>query len=299
MKAVLLVLAACGGSGGAGDDDVSIDAPADAAPIACSCTYGQPHTAGAVADNAAKELSGLAASRTTTNVLWTHNDSGDGPRLFAVGNDGANLGEATLTGATATDWEDIATAPCGDHQCLYIGDHGDNDLARASVRIYEVDEPAIAEDMTPTFRAFDIAYPDGKHNAEALFVDPRDGASYVITKQPTNPSRVFHMPRTDGQVATAVAIGALAIPSGNLLVTGADLHADACGIALLVRTYSALFELRAGPAATIPELLAAPLRQVPVAAEAQGEAIAWRVDGTGYVTVSEGNSAVLAETSCQ
>jgi hypothetical protein len=203
-----VVLVACGGGGNTGDvdDDPPIDAAPDAPPATCACSYGAPRAAGTIATAGAVELSGLATSRTTAGVVWTHNDSGDGPRLFAVAGDGASLGIATLTGASATDWEDLATAPCGDHQCLYVGDHGDNDLERDEIRIYEVDEPAIAAAMTPTFREFEIRYPDGEHNAEALFVDPRDGASYVITKQDTNPSRVFRLPRTAGVTATAVEV---------------------------------------------------------------------------------------------
>ncbi|HJW60574.1 MAG TPA: hypothetical protein VJ931_13170, partial [Actinomycetota bacterium] len=41
------------------------------------------------------ESSGLALSRRHRAVLWTHNDSGGGPALYAVGADGRTL--ATLT----------------------------------------------------------------------------------------------------------------------------------------------------------------------------------------------------------
>lgn len=95
---------------------------------------------GTVTAIGATELSGLAWSRANTDLLWTHNDSGDGPRVFAISASGAARGELSIQGATATDWEDIAIGPCGAASCLYIADIGDNALARGMVRIYEVDE---------------------------------------------------------------------------------------------------------------------------------------------------------------
>lgn len=300
--AIVLLLVACG------DDGATLDAGAPAsdaealadAPACVACTYGTPMPAGAIATGGANELSGLAVSRTDPDLVWAHNDSGDGPRLFGVTRAGASRGILTLPGAPATDWEDLATGPCGVPWCLYVADIGDNNLARASIRIYEVDEPAqIAGAVDATFRTFEVAYPDGAHNAEALFVDPRDGAAYVITKQATSPSRVFHMPRIPGVVSTATEIGSLTIPTGSLLVTAADLHADACGVRLLVRTYTNLFELRGGPDLAIAELLATAPAVVPVAIEPQGEAVAYLPDGRAYLTVSEANAPMLSRISCR
>lgn len=297
---VLLVIAGCGDDASTPGDAALGDAVDIDAPPACACTYGAGASAGTITVAGAGELSGLAASRTLADTVWTHNDSGDTARLFAITTTGASKGIGTLPAATATDWEDIAIAPCGAASCIYVADIGDNAMARASVRIYEVDEPAqIQGAVNLTFRAFDIAYPDGPHNSEALFVDPRDGASYIITKQASNPSQVFRMPRTAGVTATAVSVGSITIPgSGILLVTAADLHADACGVRLLVRTYDKLFELRAPPAATIAELVATAPQMVPVASEAQGEAVTYLPDGRGYLTVSEGTNPALQKVVC-
>lgn len=297
-----MLLAACGSPSGQ-PDAAPTDVPdeVDAAP-GCACTYGAPIAAGPVTTAGATELSGLAASRRLADTLWTHNDSGDTARLFAITRTGASLGVGTLVGATATDWEDIAIAPCGATQCLYVGDIGDNNLARAMIRIYEVDEPtmAIAGPVNLTYRAFDVAYPDGPHNAESLFVDPRDGKSYLITKQASSPSTVFELPRTMGATGTAIAAGSLMIPSpGNLLVTAADLQVDGCGVRLLVRTYDRLFEVRGEPTDTIAQLLARPAVAVPVAIEAQGEAVAYLPDGRAYLTVSEGAAPQLTRVSCR
>ncbi len=270
----------------------------------CACTFGAPTTVGIVANTEATELSGLATSRALAGTVWTHNDSGDTARLFAMGTDGASQGVLTITGGMATDWEDLAIGPCGaDRWCLYAADIGDNDLVRTRIRVYEIDEPtAISGTQAATARTFDVSYPDGAHDAEALFVDPRNGDTYVITKQtPPNagtPSKVFLLPKS-AMVATAEEVGTLTIPTGNLLVTGADLYADDCGVRLLVRTYTNVFQLSGSPDSTIAGLLSATPTIVPVAPELQGEAVAWLPDGRGYLTVPEGSSAAISRVACE
>ena len=53
-----------------------------------------------------RESSGLAISRTQPGVLWSHNDSGDGPNLYALDISGKLLGVFRVNGAMARDWED-------------------------------------------------------------------------------------------------------------------------------------------------------------------------------------------------
>jgi hypothetical protein len=302
LLAILGLLAGCESSSGAQDAAVDVGTDAGIDAQSCACTYGQAAVAGTINAPGAAELSGLASSHAVPGLVWTHNDSGDGARLFAVTTTGIARGVGTLAGATATDWEDIAWGPCGGSgsaSCLFVADIGDNAVARTSVQIYEIDEPSqINGPVNLTYRAFDIAYPDGPHNAESLFVDPRDGATYIITKQATNPSTVFRMPRTAGVKTTAVSAGTITIPSGTLLITAADLHADSCGVRLLVRTYDALFELRGAATATIAQLLAATPVPVPHASEMQGEAVTYLPDGRSYLTVSEGANPVLSRVAC-
>ena len=80
----------------------------------------------ALADARITESSGLASSSRSDEVFFTHNDSGDEPRVFAVGRNGETLTTLTVPGAANLDWEDIARGP-DDHgtSCLYIGDIGD------------------------------------------------------------------------------------------------------------------------------------------------------------------------------
>src|SRR5689334_13308235 len=66
---------------------------------------------GSIQNTSITEASGIVASRLSPGVLWTHNDSGHGPQVYPMTAAGANLGTYTITGASSTDWEDIAIGP--------------------------------------------------------------------------------------------------------------------------------------------------------------------------------------------
>ncbi len=51
------------------------------------------------------ESSGLARSRKVERLLWTHNDSGDGPRLFAFDADGRVHAVVDVTNVESVDWK--------------------------------------------------------------------------------------------------------------------------------------------------------------------------------------------------
>ncbi len=131
------------------------------------------------------ESSGLAASARHPGVLWTHNDSGDAPRVFAVGPDGRVLATLTLRGAVARDWEAMAAGrdPAG-RPALFLADIGDNlHGAWPSVSVYRVTEPAVLRDATVAATRYRFRYADGARDAEALLVDPKSNRLYVASKE--------------------------------------------------------------------------------------------------------------------
>src|SRR5512134_1710243 len=80
-----------------------------------------------------RESSGLALSKTQPGVIWSHNDSGDTPTLYAIDLKARLLATVMVDNAVAQDWEDIAAGPCplGEGgSCLYIADTGNNGLER-------------------------------------------------------------------------------------------------------------------------------------------------------------------------
>jgi hypothetical protein len=129
------------------------------------------------------ESSGLALSRRHPGVLWTHNDSGGGPRLYAVGSEGRTLATLTLSGVAARDWEALAAGRDDrGRPALFVGDIGDNNGVWPEVTVYRVTEPAGLEDATVAPVGYRLRYPDGPRDAEALLVDPRSNRLYVASK---------------------------------------------------------------------------------------------------------------------
>jgi len=125
------------------------------------------------------EASGLALSRRQTGLLWTHNDSGNATDLFAVDSSGTLKGRVRLPIKTR-DWEDVSSGSCPTGDCLFIADIGDNGGSRKNVLLLRIPEPAPDARQTARPDVFTLTYPDGPHDAEALFV--ADSRVFIVTK---------------------------------------------------------------------------------------------------------------------
>ncbi|MER6203445.1 WD40 repeat domain-containing protein [Streptomyces sp. NPDC001586] len=135
-----------------------------------------------ISDPRIKESSGLAASRIHPGVYWTHNDSDDGPYVYAVDSaTGRTVARVTLTGiGKPRDVEAISLGPDGQ---LYVGDIGDNRNGTWDhVWIYRFPEPKQLGDVTVKATQFTVRYADGARNAEALMVHPVTGRVYIASK---------------------------------------------------------------------------------------------------------------------
>ncbi len=321
--ALALLLASCGSpdargdaavdgaSADRGDADAALDAPAgdaSAAPTCSSCAgYALETGDRRVASAELDELSGVVESRRAPGVFFTHNDSGDTACFFALDRAGRLLAEYALDGATAVDWEDVAIGPCGDAQCLYFADIGDNGVSRSNYAVYRVREPeaptsppARVQPVDVPWERLPVRYPDGSHNAETLLSHAATGDLYVITKVESGSSAVYRFPAASQGAAetTLTRVATLDLPaSGAVLVTGGSLHP--CEPRLLVRTYVKLFEYALPEGRPFEAIFGATAREVPVRAERQGEAVSWRANGRGYVTVSEGSGPALNLFGCE
>lgn len=302
-----LVLVGCSGrsaprDAGAGDD-AGDDAGEDAGQPECPAFAGAVNL-GSISSTELVELSGLAASRVHDGLLYAHNDSGDAARVFFMSEDGTVLGNVALTGASRRDYEDIAVGPGPDGASwVYVGDHGDNSARngrgtpRTSVFVHRfpeavVDPTASAIDTTP--ETFELTYPDRPHDCESLAVDPDTGDLYLLTKEDTGPSTLFVLraPLASGvlEMVTTIEIGGPLAP-GSRNATAMDISATGTG--LLVRTYNRIHLFVRGDGETWTDALGRPSITVPAQTEPQGEAIAWRPDGRGYFTSSEGRMQPL------
>jgi hypothetical protein len=227
------------------------------------------------------ESSGVVTSRRRAGVYWTHNDSGDGPRLYATDSLGTDLGSLQVEPAGAVDWEDIAAGSCvvAPGWCLYAGDIGDNNRRRPFIVVYRLREPAPPEGPSDTLRtaplldSIVLRYPDHPHDAEALAVT-REGELLIITKDREPGPILYRGPLDRARVVLErVAILPLSTdPLRGRLVTGADISPD--GRILVLRTYSTLHFFELGAAAS-PAMLTPPEGLPIPVVESQGEAVAF------------------------
>lgn len=197
-----------------------------------------------------RETSGLAISRQYADLLWTHNDSGDGPHLYALNRDGDLIGRHTLAGARARDWEDLALGPCPDRwadrtACLYVADTGNNDRNRNTLHLFVLPEPDPAElGRSRDYARVRLSLPFGRANIEALAVS-RGGDAIMVTKGSHAEIRAYRLTRA--QLAAGLADEERVVPADSWalpivpdrgarrLVTGATFDASE---RLLVRTYA-------------------------------------------------------------
>jgi hypothetical protein len=297
-----VVVAACGGGGA----DATPTAPtattprSSATPAPALCGALRVRTRGRVAAPEATELSGLVASAAQPGILWSHNDSGDRARVFALRTDGSLVAALDVPGAEAVDWEDLAVGPDGD---LLLGDVGDNRSARGSIDVYRVPEPRLADGPATTAPAtrLRLTYPDGGHDAETLLADRRTGEVVVVTKQLDGRSGVYATrapERGAAGEATLRRAATLRLGFGGLATAG-DVSAD--GRVVAIRTYTTLYVWSRPAGLSIAKTLARTpcVGRTALLREGQGESLALSRDGRSFTTVPEGAAATLRRYSAR
>jgi hypothetical protein len=272
-------------------------------------TYGPAQKLADLQESAIKESSGLVASRTTKGLYWTHNDSGDGPFIYAFDVRGRRRGVWRVRGAAARDWEDIAAGPGPERNrhYLYIGDIGDNAGRRSEIVVYRVREPSVTPADAGSSKAkplttapadsIRLTYPDGQHDAEALLVHPVTGSIYIVTKKPFANPAVYEAAAplaTDG-VTVLARKGELKVPSilGGM-ITGGAISPNGRRVALCdyMQGYELVLPNGGGSFDAIWEQ---PLKTVALGQRKQGEAITYRLDGKALLATSEGFPAPLTQ----
>jgi hypothetical protein len=230
------------------------------------------------------ESSGLAASRLHPGVYWTHNDSDDGPYLYAVDSaTGRTVARITLRGIGSP--RDVEAISIGPHNEIYVGDIGDNLGGKwPYVWIYKLPEPKRLTDQTVTATQYVVKYENGPRDAESLLVHPKTGRVYIIDKKQDG-GHLYEGP------ATLSASGANVfrpVAPVDLWATDAAFSPD--GRHLAVRGYlgGIYYDWNGGRIKRRSTL------DVPL--QGQGESVSYSADGTRLMYGSEGaDSAVQAK----
>jgi len=254
-------------------------------------SFGPREDKGLIEFYAINEASGIAASKKNINVLWTHNDSGDSARIFAINNDGEHLGVYTIGNAVNRDWEDISVGPGPNENedYLYIAEIGDN-LAQYDLKyIYRIPEPVVNVNQSPVNMSLENAdvikyrYPDGSRDAETIMIDPLTKDIYIISKRENN-VRVYLASYPQSLTDTLVLEHVATLPLTQIVA--GDISFD--GTEILLKNYDNVYYWHRNLQQTIAEALTNnQYYLLPYTREPQGEAICWSYNANGYYTVSE------------
>ena len=273
-------------------------------------SLGDIQRTGRIADAALTEMSGLAPSLRQPGLFWSFNDSGHDARVFALDSAGVALGSLVVRGAANRDWEAMASGPCPEGACLYVGDVGDNGARRDVVTVWRVVEPRPDDDSTALAIPLRFRYPGGPRDVEAMWVSP-DTSVWLVTKRPLRagkkgalrPALLYRLPAASWNVAdTAIASLVDSMPlvpvNGNsdTWITDAafTMHGGIGRVA--VRTYQEVVVLEADLTSGRPGAVRArcSLRAL---GERTGEAVAW-LGGERLLLGNEGRGSRLASGRC-
>ena len=242
-------------------------------------------------DHAAlKESSGVAVSYTDENLLWTHNDSGDGPRLYAFRRDGTFVAQVELMGVEAIDWEDICSFHRDGRDFLAVGDIGDNSANRETVSIYVLEEPKLARaSISPQtvqitrFQRIEVEYSEGPVNCEALAYDSTRDSFLLATKELIR-SRLYECDASAGSKGDRKVAANVVTTLGIPLVTGADISRDGRRLALVTYGPGCLIERKPNQSWESAKRGLRPLRFPP---RKQGESLCFDHSGKHLLLTSE------------
>ena len=325
---VLTAVTACGASSDA-------RTPAAAASLVAADTMGAaPANVRRIPVQARPELvenSGATLSATQPGIIFTINDSGNEPLLFAFDTTGADRGVWRVTRSRNTDWEAMSIGPCGSanptpapdsgagraattpNDCVYLGDVGDNDAKRPSRIIYRVREPAADRAGfvgSVAAEALVYRYEDGPHDVEAMYAAP-NGNVFLITKRllkapdgRQRPALVFELPASawgnSSAPVVAARVDSLPIVPGSASrrqITDAALSPD--GRLLAVRTYAQIFVFRTdSTTGRVSHAIPPSVCNLASLGRWQGEGIAWFGRGETLVLTSEGRSSPMFAVDC-
>ncbi len=259
------------------------------------------------------EASGMTISKRFPERLYHLNDGADN-RLFITDRGGKSLYTQPIGGIRLWDLESMSLGPCPDEgTCIFLADSGDNRRFRGGVRIFVIREVERWESPTVPIATLVVKYPDGIHDAEGLAVHP-NGDLYMLTKEADYgiyqalPARMYRLRyqawRSGSEDLVFSFMGEvdfpeLASPESDFLgelVTGLDISPDGKRFLALTYQHAYEFDLDLSGIDALPDLaeLRDAMTPIPLARQAQQEAIAYLPDGAAFLYSTERRNTARA-----
>jgi len=272
--------------------------PVDRSEAAGRIAYAAPRRLAELANARISESSGLAASTRTPGLFWTHNDSGDEPRLYLFDKNGRDLGFCDLVDVFAYDWEDLVSFRADGKHYLLICDVGNNGRAAAVQMLHLIEEPECDPErgldalQATVLRTIFFSYEDDHRDCEAVAVDPSDKTILFVSKERDVECTVYALPWPEeipDKAFVARPIARLKVPP----VTALDVSPD--GRRAVLGTYLNAYEFARGENEPWAEAFARLPRQVNLPQRRQGESICYGADGKTLYLTSEKRPTPLWE----
>lgn len=178
-----------------------------------------------------------------SDLIWTLEDSGNDPLLFALNLKGEIVNTVEITDAKNNDWEDLTSDKDGN---LYIGDFGNNDNDRKDLSIYKINdsdlskkEASVAE-KTAFFFPEQTLFPPKKserfYDVESFFLF--ENHFYLFTKNRSSKfdgtTLLYQVPNQPGNHPAKLISSFKTCDNFNhCAVTSADISPDGKKVALL------------------------------------------------------------------
>ncbi len=149
---------------------------------------------GWIAASKLHEASGIQASYSRPGDFFLHNDEGK-TVIYAIDESGADLGRISIVPAKNKDWEDITSISVEDKRWIVVGDIGDNQAKRKSIRLYFIEEPQTGKNDRysgeQTLKHWlRLTYPDGPRDCESMAYDPT-GKQLLLLSKRDKPPRLY------------------------------------------------------------------------------------------------------------
>lgn len=268
--------------------------------------WSEPVIAGTLDIAKTPEASGIAVSHAYSRLY--HLNDGSEPAFYVTDLSGGAMRKVSVTGFQPIDMEDMALGRCGERDCLYLADTGDNAVWRESVQIAIVEELKRFSDSVTPLRVVNVRYPGEPYDAEAVALHS-SGDLFVVTKMRVGregPARLFKLSATQlaaGGEQTLAALGEIPVPaltnigsSRRRTVTSMDITQD--GDRFILLTYDSAIEIALDANDPLPKtdewIEGRTHRALPISQLIQAEAVAYAPDGRSifYTTESVRGSAV-------